>query len=352
MINLALPWRICWKVISTIRPEVRQHLKEWKRRASDIPDAELRKQALASIESKAFHCECGAVYALLAESYYREILQFIVAYQTISDYLDNLCDRSSSVNPQDFGALHEAMTQALIPGLSETKYYRFRNQQNDGGYLSSLVRSCQDILAKIPAYPEIAAFTFELASYYSHLQINKHVKVDERVQRLQNWFESNRNELPEMRWYEFAASTGSTLGIFCLVAESTREKFSVDMAQQIKNAYFPWVQGLHILLDYLIDQEEDRAGGDLNFCTYYANENDLFERLRLFYDQADASIADLPDAKFHHLINRGLLGMYLADDKVSRQNDVRKIAHKILRHAGVLTIFPFFYCWAFRRLKF
>jgi len=38
-----------------------------------------------------------------------------------------------------------------------------------------------------------------------------------------------------------------------------------DELTQVKNSYFPWVQGLHILLDYLIDQEEDRINGDLNF---------------------------------------------------------------------------------------
>ena len=31
-------------------------------------------------------------------------IKFIVAYQTISDYLDNLCDRSTSLDPDDFSA--------------------------------------------------------------------------------------------------------------------------------------------------------------------------------------------------------------------------------------------------------
>lgn len=39
-----------------------------------------------------------------------------------------------------------------------------------------------------------------------------------------------------------------------------------EMTEKIKAGYFPYIQGLHILLDYLIDQEEDKAGGDLNFC--------------------------------------------------------------------------------------
>ena len=32
--------------------------------------------------------------ALLANEKYKEAIRFTVAYQTISDYLDNLCDRT------------------------------------------------------------------------------------------------------------------------------------------------------------------------------------------------------------------------------------------------------------------
>ena len=47
-------------------------------------------------------------------------IKFIVAYQTISDYLDNLCDRSSSLDPQDFAALHESMGDALSVERSQS----------------------------------------------------------------------------------------------------------------------------------------------------------------------------------------------------------------------------------------
>jgi len=53
---------------------------------------------------------------LLAGEKYKEAIRFIVAYQTISDYLDNLCDRSTSSDPADFRALHESMLHALTPG--------------------------------------------------------------------------------------------------------------------------------------------------------------------------------------------------------------------------------------------
>jgi tetraprenyl-beta-curcumene synthase len=344
-------WTMTTRIILQVRPDVHRYLGEWKRRAENIPDAELRRQALMSIETKAFHCEGGAIYALLAGARYDEAIRFIIAYQTISDYLDNLCDRSTSLNPEDFRALHESMPHALTPGGPEAHYYRLHKEQNDGGYLSDLVKTCRDILGALPAYPHIASALHELADYYCDLQVHKHVRADERVLRLKAWFDSHKDHLPEMRWYEFAACAGSTLGIFCIVAHAFQENCSTALVRKIKDAYFPWVQGLHILLDYLIDQEEDRTGGDLNFCSYYPNHEEMTKRLTHFYKQANLSISLLPNAKFHQMINRGLLGMYLADRKVDRQKDVRLIAKKMIRLGGAVTLFFFIHCWIYRRLK-
>lgn len=338
------------KMILKVQPVTHSCLREWRERARRIPDPELRRQALASIETKTFHCEGGSLYGLLAGLQYKDAIQFIVAYQTISDYLDNLCDRSTSQDPDDFRALHESMLHALTPGAPLAAYYRFRREQDDGGYLGELVQVCQAVLDRLPNYPFGAEALRELAGLYVDLQVHKHVRKDERVPRLQAWFTRHEKNLPSMAWYEFAACTGSTLGIFCLVSQLFHPATGDDLVDRIKNAYFPWVQGLHILLDYLIDQEEDRTGLDLNFCSYYETSEHLSSRLSHFYSEAQASVASLPDAGFHRLITRGLLSIYLADSKVSRQKDVRMISRKLLRLGGREAFFFYLHCWIYRRL--
>src|SRR5690606_37855166 len=149
---------------------------------------------------------------------------------------------------------------------------------------------------------------------------------DERVPRLQDWYQQYKGQIPEMEWYEFSACSGSTLGIFCLVSYAMRDDFKDFHAEKIRNGYFPYIQGLHILLDYLIDQEEDLAGGDLNFCFYYENEEKLFSRLKHFVTEADKHTDQLPHKRFHQLINRGLLGIYLSDEKVRKQRNVKRLA--------------------------
>ena len=328
------PFSLMKLVYKKVFPLVYQELDYWKKRAEAIPDLELRKQALASIDTKTFHCEGGSILALLAQENMEESIKFIVAYQTISDYLDNLCDRSTSLDPVDFRALHDSMLTALDVDKEQENYYRYRSEQEDGGYLFELVDTCQSVLKQNEHYDLIKAYLIELAQYYCDLQVHKHVKEEERLPRLQTWFNNHKQSLPPMEWYEFSACSGSTLGIFCLVSNSFQSSFTNSCAEKIVGGYFPYIQGLHILLDYFIDQDEDMEGGDLNFCFYYPNEKKILERLQHFLEKADEYTKGLPHEKFHKLINRGLLAVYLSDEKVQGNKDISTIARKMIRSSG------------------
>lgn len=336
-----------------IFPTVHRELAYWRNRAAQIPNLELRRQALASIGHKTFHCEGGAILALLSGKSYKKTIKFIVAYQTISDYLDNLCDRSTSLDPNDFAALHESMADALTIGAVSKNYYHLRVDQDDGNYLNDLAETCRSVLAQLePAhYAFIKEHLFELCGYYCALQVHKHVTPKERVPRLKEWFNRYRQQLPEMEWFEFSACAGSTLGIFCLVSYAMRKDFQKEDADNIRNGYFPYIQGLHILLDYFIDQEEDRIGGDLNFCSYYENKEHLFKRLKHFIYEADRYTKKLPNKKFHQLINRGLLGLYLSDEKVRTQKNVDSLAKQIIQLGGSISWFFYVNALAYRFLQ-
>ncbi|MCO7124897.1 tetraprenyl-beta-curcumene synthase family protein [Sporolactobacillus shoreicorticis] len=346
------PIKLMAQIYRKVLPEVHGDLAKWKKRAEEIPDTELRKQALASIKTKTFHCEGGSIYGLLAEGHMKEIISFIVAYQTISDYLDNLCDRSTSLDPADFRCLHQSMLNALTPGAGPEDYYKHRSSSNDGGYLQDLVSECQTVLSQLSALERIQPALHELAGFYCDLQVHKHVTKDQRVPRLIEWFQKNKAHLPEMSWYEFAACSGSTLGIFCIVSyAASRGSEMGQLVGRIKDSYFPWVQGLHILMDYFVDQEEDRIEGDLNFCSYYCSNEEMISRFKHFIEEADAAIENMPNKNFHKMINRGLLGIYLADRKVARQRNVRVLARKLICKSGASALFFFINGWIYRRIR-
>jgi tetraprenyl-beta-curcumene synthase len=346
------PLSLMSKVYRDVLPAVHKELSYWRMRAEAIPNKELRTQALASINTKTFHCEGGGILAILSLQKLEDCIKFIVAYQTISDYLDNLCDRSTSLDPADFEALHESMPNALTIGTDQKHdYYRHRVDQDDGGYLRELVLTCQSVLETVPHYGLIQAPLLELADYYCSLQVHKHVVKEERIDRLERWFGSYKKDLPEMEWYEFSACSGSTLGIFCLVSYAFHDWMEEGHVTKIRNSYFPYIQGLHILLDYFIDQEEDRVGGDLNFCTYYSDEETMLKRLSHFLQKADLHLKGIPHEKFHKMINRGLLGVYLSDGKVNEQYSVRKLAHQLIKQGGSLCYFFYLNGRAYRKWK-
>jgi len=333
------PLTLMTRVYRHILPGVRLALAGWEEAAARIPDPELKRQALASIHTKKFHCQGGAVYAAANLAEKDRLISLIVAFQTISDYLDNLCDRSTSLDPVDFRRLHQSMLDAVTPELAPVDYYAFRSEREDGEYLLQLVETCRRQIAGLPSYEQFAGEIKRLVSLYVDLQVHKHIRKDLREDALARWWEANEQGHPDIRWNEFAAATGSTLGVFMLFLAASQPNADAASASVISRAYFPYICALHILLDYLIDQEEDRRGGDLNFCFYYGGGEETVRRMGFIAAQARAAVQTLPAPLFHRMIIEGLIALYLSDPKVAGQPDVRAVRSKLLHRSPMMRLF-------------
>lgn len=327
------------RVYRYVLPAVREQLDHWRSKAEQMPDPELRKQAIDSLTSKQFHCEGGAVYAAANLSMRHMLIPLIVAFQTISDYLDNLCDRSTSLDPEDFRRLHQSMLDAVDPSAPLNDYYEFREEQEDGGYLNELVKTCQASIRLLPSYATAAYSVRELVGLYCDLQVYKHIATPLREEALLSWWEIHRERYPSIGWNEFAAATGSTLGIFMLFLAASEPRLSPQTVQNIHVAYFPYICGLHILLDYLIDQEEDVVGGDLNFCSYYDDMDRAVERIALIVTEAKRTSECLEHAAFHRMIIEGLLALYLSDPKVRKQRQVKLVSRQLMKDSPLMRMF-------------
>src|SRR5690625_311884 len=115
-------------------PAVGYEMDHWTDQAEQIESDNLRMQALASLQMKRFHAEGGSVFAAAHPRHMGSMVPLVVALQTISDYLDNLGDRTESLDEQDFRALHQAMLDAvgmhpMSPGKDD--YYRYHPDQQD-----------------------------------------------------------------------------------------------------------------------------------------------------------------------------------------------------------------------------
>jgi tetraprenyl-beta-curcumene synthase len=326
--------RLLLHYITNTLPQVKKLLTYWEGQAQQCIDTELKRQALASLQKKAFHCQGGAVFAVPYGKWEPLLLELIVAYQTLCDFLDNLCDRTECTDGKAFRCLHQSLLAAVTPGTELPEdYYNHYPYHNDGGYIDKLVDKCRQCIAQLPSYSAVYAEVNALVECYIELQVHKHVSWDIREQQLRDWANSLLPGYPGIEWQEFAAASGSTLGLFALLGLATCPEVRREESLAIVQTYFPWVCGLHILLDYLIDQEEDRLGGDLNFTFYYPRDEIMIQRLKLFINQAHDRINQLPDPTFGKTVVEGLLAMYLSDQKV-KQNGLDSYARELITESA------------------
>lgn len=342
------------RVVLTALPLSARMLRPYRAHAAAMT-GELGVQARASIAGKTFHCQGASVYALcpsLARRGSREqarYVRFATALQTISDYLDNLCDRADVYDEKAFRTLHEAFCDALDPARHTNDYYAHYPYKDDGGYLSALVGDARLALGEGASAQAITPYLARFGALYSDLQTYKHIAPELREERMRVWTDGYAASYPDINGWEFAAACGSTLGIFALVSAND-ESMTADKARLIAEAYFPYISGLHILLDYLIDREEDRAGGDLNFTFYYTSQAEMAERLLYFTRRALEAAGRAPDSTFHTQIVYSLLALYLTDEKTEHPDILPAV--RMVREALPAECTRYFrLCRLLRRLK-
>ena len=329
-------------------PLVKKELRRWENSARSCTDPALQTQALNSLKNKDFHCYGGSVFAIAGDRQEKVLMQLIVAYQTICDYLDNLCDRNDCLDGNAFRQLHIALQDALQPGSPQSNYYKYYPEQDDGGYLVQLVNECQRCINLLPSFQAVQSEALTLAGYYIDLQVKKHIDWNRREKILKEWAENNLQRFPEIYWQEFAAASGSTLAIFALFALASYSSANNEQIKKITAGYFPWICCLHILLDYFIDREEDRQGNDLNFTFYYTDEKMMLERLELFIRRSHSQLDHFENPLFAKTVVEGLLALYLSDAKIKSQG-YNKMARQLINASGPGTWHVYRLCSLVRR---
>lgn len=349
-------------------------LAGWEGRATCIPDPEVRRQALGSLRHKAFHSLGAAMFAAAVPARrFGAMVRFCVAYQTLSDYLDNLCDRSRPLGGAARRRLHQAMVAALRPARAVLRP-RGRDapatlsraaplpheparhpafSSDDGGYLQALVAECQEALGSLGTRGETLELARVLALLYAQMQARKHAPPGTRRWLVARWAArlaargALGASLGELAWWELAAAAGSTLGVFALVAADARGA-SRPALRQTLGAYFPWICAWHILLDYAIDQAEDRSCGELNFAACYPHPQAARSRLVAVFRRARAAAALLWEPAFHRLVVTGMAALYLTDAKAAPWRDLLRCLEAEESWIGHLR--PFIEAWRRRHV--
>lgn len=295
-----------------ILPPARGELRRWQGRAEAIPDPALREAALSALREKGRNAEATAVFAILAPRRARAAaLRAMTALQVTIDYLDTLGEQPAD-EPLAAGlALHEALVDALSPGRPPSDWYSLHPHAEDGDYLAALVDECGRAVASLPAWEVVAPAARRAARRCGEGQGHTHAAARAGQGALEEWAEQQESP-PGYLWWEVAAGASSSVAAHALIAAAADPGTTAEDAALVDAAYFPPVGALTVLLDDLIDRDEDLAGGQHNYMSYYASEEAAANRIALIASRARAAMAPLRHARRHRAILAGVAGFYLS----------------------------------------
>lgn len=323
-----------------VLPQVRGELQRWERQTGGIPDLVLRAAALAAIKEKSSNVEATAVFAILTPRSRRSsVLRAMTALQTTIEYLDVLGEQSHDEPLADGLALHGALAEAVTPGAQHSDWYRLHPQSDDGGYLASLVATCQREVATLPSGDTVLTTARRAAQRCAEGQSYTHaaVRSEAGARALKEWA-AGLDDSGEHYWWELAAGASSSVAIHALIAAAANENVDAEEAKRVDAAYFPPIGALTVLLDDLVDREADLAAQEHNYLGYYANNEIAAERFAVLTRRARKAIAGLRLKQRHTAILMGVGGFYLSTP-AAKNGYARPIRARMLKALGA-AVYP------------
>lgn len=294
-------------------PCVRREAANWRRRADEIPDPVLRQAALANLSAERLNLDGAAAFAAFVPDAHRAaVVRAQVAIQVAYDYVDTLAEQPCPDPVRNGNQLHKVLGAALDPAGPRIDYYAHHPHKDDAGYLQGIVEACRSVLRGLPSYAAVAPCVrraaVRMASYQS-LNLNESQGNHTALQR---WARAQTPSGTDLRWWETAASAGSSLGVYVLIAAAANSVVRPDEAVAIEEAYFPWIGSLHLLLDSLVDRREDAAAGQRSLLDYYDSPQETATRLGLLAAESLSRIQALPCGRQHVLVLAGMASHYLS----------------------------------------
>ncbi len=346
---------------TSVFPRVCFYIARWRRRARRIPDPVLRQLALDALDKRG-NIEGAAAFAAFVPLARRaNVTRATSAFQAAYNLLDMLGEQPSPDPVLDGRRLHEALVYAVTPrgttappgsevgsldmnssgtdrqtteGARALDWYEHHPQRSDGGYLDALIDECRDAFAALPSHllaaPSAQAAAARIVAFQS---LNLSKSQGEHT-GLEQWARAATPPGAGLQWWETAAAAGSSLGVHVLIAAAAGPRLDAGEVNALAHAYFPWIGGLHSLLDNLIDKHEDEAAGHRSLIEYYGPEQ-AAQRMRWIAEQAREQARELPHSRRHIVILAAMIGNYLATPE-AHSAELKPIGDSVLATVSAL----------------
>lgn len=321
----------------SIFPRVCHEIHHWRQRAEGIPDPVLRRLALEAQQTKRGNVEGSAAFACFAPSHHRgNAVRAQVAFQSAYDYVDTLCEQPNAQPVANGRQLHRALLVALDQDATHADYYASYAHHNDAGYLEQIIDACRSSLATLPSNAAIRGPVRRLTERIVVYQSLNLSELHGGHRQLEQWALNATPPTSGLRWWETAASAGSSLGVFALISAAAQTTFQPDEAIAIEYAYWPWIGALHSLLDSLIDEPEDTALAQRSLLDYYRTPQEAADRLQTLANGALHAIEPLPNPHEHILTLTGMASYYLTAPQASSPI-ARLVSRRLIETLGPIT---------------
>jgi tetraprenyl-beta-curcumene synthase len=354
-------------------PCVAGEARVWRARALTIPDAPLRVDALDSFARKRANTDGAALFSVIASSRERRLLQAIVAYETIWDFLDNVSERGATAGEINGYQLHRALLEALDLDTKISAYYRHHPWADDGGYLAALVESSRCCCASLASYRTVRHLLIQEGRRANVGVCNHELDPERRQAALDRWAqnefpraltpsscgepkvlqlscgESDAFRLlggqpdafrlscgePEAFRFELTAAASCSAVIHVLLAMAADAKCDEQWVARAHAAYFPWFSVAVTMLDSYVDQAEDAARGAHSYIAHYPSEEIAMQRVRAAIERSTRSLRDLRHGQRHAVIGACMVAMYASKDS-ARTPHMRAHTTNLVRAGGPL----------------
>jgi tetraprenyl-beta-curcumene synthase len=294
-------------------PRARREVHRWRGRARAIPDPVLSEIALETIRAEQRNLEGAAAFAAFVPAPWRaDVVRTVVAFQALYDFVDTLVEQPADDPIANGRALHEALLVAVTPGRPHPDYYAHHPRRVDGGYLRELVDRCRDAFARLPSHAAVQLPLHRAVRRMIAYQTLIHGDGALAHAPLAAWARRETPAGSELRWWETAAGGASSLVAFALIAAAAQPSLSAREAAAVKDAYFPWIGALHVLLDSLVDRPQDAAAGHHSIVGHYRSPEETAARMDAIAATALRAAQALPDGEQHALLLAAMAGFYLS----------------------------------------
>jgi tetraprenyl-beta-curcumene synthase len=315
-------------------PRVCVHVARWRRQARRIPDPQLRRLALEALDKRG-NIEGAAAFAAFAPRAHRaSATRAASAFQAAYNFLDMLGEQPSADPVADGRRLHEALLYALDPAADALDWYEHHPQRDDGGYLRGVLDGCRSALAELPSYATVAPSAQAAAARIVAFQSLNLSESQGDHKALERWAREATPPGAGLQWWETAAAAGSSLGVHVLIAAAAESRLDAGEVTALERAYFPWIGGLHSLLDNLIDKREDEAAGHRSLVEYYGPQR-AAERMRWLALQAMQAAEELPHNRRHVVILAAMIGNYLSTSE-AHSPELNPVSESVLATVDAL----------------